>query len=758
MNGQQNYLYEFGSFRLDPVEHLLLCDGKEISLTPKVFDTLAILVENHGHIVDKDKLMELIWADAFVDESNLAKNVSVLRKVLAENDGNLQYIETIPKRGYRFVAPIIEVKAEESSKKTPQTDLVPKNSKTKIAIIASALIISVFAIGFYFYSKTINATPLTDKDVILLTDFDNKTGEEIFDDTLKQGLTMALQQSPFLSIFPEAEAHETLKLMKRDPKEKITKELGREISQRKGLKAFVTGTLTKLGSAYVLGLEAVNTQTGETIAFVQAQADADDQKKVLSALSKAATEMRRKLGESVAQIEKFDKPLAEVTTSSLEALKALQAGGKLRNIGKHNEAIALFKRSIEIDPEFARGYLELYIEQRQIGHNELAMQSLAKAYKLRDKVSEREKIILDEIYYADLLGDSLKAIEVLETGKQMYPRDSDMRNDLGIEYERIGEHEKALVEAEEALKLDPNDYVHIRNLAYRYVKRGRFAEAKDIIERAFQKDYDSLGIYHRTLYLMSLVNNDIEAMQKEIDWFKGKPNEYQALGMQASTAAYRGQWKKSREFIRRAIILAGQYDNKGYQLSIFKQQALKAAILGQCSQVRSLLNESPANIAEFVDFALVIPFALVLCGENSRAQSLANEIKEKYPKSTLIHNLWLPIIQAITELKKGNAEEAIRILETARRYERASYFWVQTVRGEAYLKLNESEKAKVEFQKILDHRGREPASSLYPLAQLGKARAMKSKKEYEKFFEMWKDADEDLPVLIEAKKEYENLR
>jgi DNA-binding winged helix-turn-helix (wHTH) protein len=366
MKGQQNHFYEFGSFRLDPAEHTLLHDGKVVSLTPKVFDTLLILIENNGHLVEKDQLLEQIWADTIVEEANLAKNISILRKVLSEDGLKEPFIETVPKRGYRFVAPVKEIKSGNSNptEKTPKSKSL-NNSKPKIVVIAVIFLISAFVFGYYFYSNARNVKPLTDKDVILLTDFENKTGEEIFDGTLKQGLIMQLQQSPFLSIFPDEQAHDTLKLMKRNPDEKITRELAKEICQRQGLKAYIAGTISKLGNIYIVGLETVNTQTGETIALTQEEAESKE--KVLKALSVAATKMRGMLGESLAQIEELNKPL-NVTTSSLEALQAFAMAKESAIKGNSFERIQHGKRAIEIDPNFASAYVSLSVGYWNTSH------------------------------------------------------------------------------------------------------------------------------------------------------------------------------------------------------------------------------------------------------------------------------------------------------------------------------------------------------------------------------------------------------
>ena len=752
MNTQNKQVYEFGSFRLDSTEHTLSLDGKIVPLTPKVFDTLLILIENNGHLVEKEELLEKLWADTVVEEGNLAKNISVLRKLLSEDGLKEPFIETVPKRGYRFIAPVREVKAENSQlvEKTSKSGLF-QNPKTKIAVIATALLISGFAVGYYFYSKTISAAPLTDKDVILLTDFENKTGEDIFDGTLKQGLWIQLQQSPFLSIFPDSKAHETLKLMKRNPEEPITRELGRDICQREGLKAYIVGTITKLGSIYVIGLEAVNGQTGERIVLTQTQSGADDQKNILAALSKAATEMRKKLGEPLAQIAKSDKSLEEVTTSSLEALKAFTMARESERRNDLSEWILHCRRAIKIDPSFAMAYKSLAIVYFNRFEYTLAEEADRKAYELRERLSEREKLWVLAGHYR-WTQEVDKHIATLKLLKSMYPREPDAMNDLGLEYRWIGDYEKALEEFRLAENTPPKDLLIFANLVKAYMHLNRYEEAKKAVEKAVKNGFERQH-FEYLLYLLAFINNDEAEMQRVVELKNGKIHPLMRIRLRA----YSGQWQQSMKFYRQQINLEGQDITKEPHAIQNADRAKRAAEIGQCSQAQSLANDS---LKRFRSWVLMwrATFAFARCGNISRTQSLINEIQEKYPDSTYYNGFGIPIYKALIELNKDNPKEAIKLLETVRRYESGSFYWVQTVRGEAYLKLNENEKARIEFQTILDHRGWYPLSPLYPLAQLGKARAMKDKREYEKFFEMWKDADEDLEILIEAKKEYENLQ
>ena len=764
MNAQKTNIYEFGSFQLNPAEHTLLHDGKLVSLTPKVFDTLLILIENNGHLVEKDELMERVWNDAIVEEANLAKNISILRKELSQNGLKPPIIETVPKRGYRFVAPVKKVKDEEAQPKEKNfsPDSIQKNSKTKIAIIASVVIISAFTIGFYFYSNAFKANALTDKDVILLADFENKTDQELFDGSLKAGLLLQLQQSPFLSIFPDKQARKTLELMKRKQDERITRELAREICLRQGLKAYVVGTIVDFGTKYALTLEAFNSQTDESIALTQVEAESKET--ILKSLSDATTDLRKKLGESLATIEKFDKSLKERTTKSLDALNAYSTALKLQFEGKDLEALSFKKRVVELDPDFAWAYISLANGYRQLAQYEKGNKAIAKAYELRDKTSELERLQIDEWYYGVLVKDSLKTIEVLKTGKKLYPRESVFRMDLAFEYALIGQNEKAIEELEELIRLGRNkmniDIGWHANIARNYLLDNRLDDAKKAVKESIQRGIDYTWA-REVDFKIDFIEENNEGLQEQINWFKGRPDEYKVLYLQAQVAAFQGKFKESKKLSQQAIVLAQQSNNKEAQILYSVLYKPTAAILGDCSGTKAVENLPVRLIVIENNYPPTFsPLLLALCGKFSEAEKQINQFKEKYPNGTLVNGLWIPMFKAQIELEKGSPQEAITLLENAKRFEWAeyAYFYPQFIKGQAHLKLGKNEKAKAEFQKILDNRGKAPLSVLYPLAQLGKARAMKDKTEYEKFFEWWKNADEDLEILIDAKREYEKLK
>jgi tetratricopeptide (TPR) repeat protein len=629
--------------------------------------------------------------------------------------------------------------------------------KLATAIILASLIVVAVAANFLFVNR---ATALTDKDTILLTDWTNTTGDAVFDGTLKQGLAVQLSQSPFLNLFPDTRVRETLRLMGRSPDERVTQEIGQEICQRQGLKCLVVGSIAPLGSHYVLTLEAINSQSGEALAREQVEAEGKEQ--VLKTLGQAATRLREHLGESLSSIQRFDASL-ELTTSSLEALKAYSLGYEQSTRGSRLESIPFYKRATELDPKFASAYLALAVQYGSIGQPKLAAEYAEKAFPLRDRVSEPEKFRISFIYYSFVTGEAEKAIEMLDLYRRTYPRDARAHNNLAVHYEIIGQFDRAVERARESLRLDPNRAVGYSVLARCLIRLNRLEEARELVAQAQHQKLDATS-YHTYLYQIAFINGDATAMQQELTWASGKPDEHVALDWQTQTAAFAGQWKRAQELARRAIDLAAGSAAKENAAQYTSEAALRGMVFGHCAQTKAAAAEALSLERNQVSLTRAA-LALALCGESSQAQSLLDELKAQYPKDTVVQMIWLPTVRAAIELQRGNAAHALELSQPALRYEAAAEFWPQYVRGLAYLKLGKGTEAAAEFQKILGSRGQAPLSALYPPAHLGVARATvmegnaaKGRQSYQDFFTLWKDADTDIPILIEAKKEYEQLK
>lgn len=631
------------------------------------------------------------------------------------------------------------------------------NRKVRLAAVAALVVVAALAYGFYLRRR---APALIGKDTILIADFMNTTGDAVFDDALKQGLAMQLQQSPFLNIFPDPRVRETLRQMERSTDERVTVEVGREICQRNDLKALIAGSIAALGSHYVITLEAINARNGETIA--RQQAEAGSKEEVLRSLSSAASGIREQLGESLSSIQQSDIPLYQLTTPSLEALKSFALGFDRSNKGEYFKSIPLFKRATELDPNFAYAYSLLAGNYTIVNEPRLAAENAARAFALKEKVSEREKLYITNAYYDYTLGDLDKTIEVLRVYDQSYPNDFRAAGNLSYAYLLSGQFDKAVAEARESVRLNPSISAWQVTLGNALIRLNRFDEAKATSERALQMNLNDARM-HSGLYQLAFIEGDAAAMQQQLDWARGLPEEYVAADLQTGAAAYAGQWRQSKESARRAIDLAVRADVKEVAARFAAEQALRAAVIGRCDEAKNYDAQSLALERNQVTLERVA-LGQSLCGDG-QAQSLADELARQRPGDTMVNGLWLPIIHAAIELARGNAAKAVESLDAARAYEPAAEFWTHYLRGEAYLKSNRGSEAAAEFQQVLSHRGEAPLSALYPLAQLGLARATlqtgdtpRAREAYESFLNVWKDADAGLPVLQSAQKEYRNLK
>ncbi len=633
-----------------------------------------------------------------------------------------------------------------------------KRHKTGVAVIALAVVLIAVAIAFVAASR--KRTTLTDKDTILLVDM-NTTGEPVFDGTLKQALAVQLGQSPFLNIFSEDRVRETLKFMGRSSDERLTRDVGLEICRRQGLKAMLVGSIASLGKHYVMTLEAINAQTGDAIA--SEQAEAENREQVLHLLGEAAIKVREKLGESLQSIQKFGAPIEQGTTSSLEAFKAFSLGVEQQLKGKYVEAIPFLKRATEMDPNFALAYARMasmYYNSRQY---DLAAEASQTAFDLRDRVSERERLYISAGYYDNVTGELEKYLETLELWKRTYPRDASPHNNLAVKYNELGLFDKGVEEAREAMGLNPSAASGYSLLAGAFVGLNRFDEAKKIIAQAQAQKLDTTPM-RRLLYRIAFVEGDAAAMQRQIDWLNGKPDDYLAQGWQSETAAFSGQLKSAKGLSDHASELAERRDLKDVAAQIAIGGATRDALFSDCAQVKEQVSKSlgisqrPLTMANAGN-------ALANCGELNQTQSIIAELTRRHPKDTVINEIMLPLIQARIELQRGNPARAIQLLETTRPFEGYAFFQIAYLRGQSCLNQQKGTEAAAEFQKILDHRGWQPTSPLYSLAQLGLARASalsgdttKARKTYQDFFALWKDADPEVPVLQRARQEYDKLK
>jgi len=656
--------------------------------------------------------------------------------------------------------------------------LLARLKRHKLILIASVILVAIVAYLYFGRGFSSRAPAITDRDTILLADFVNTTGDTDFDGTLKQGLRVQLEQSPYINIFPEDRARETLGLMERSRDEKITRALGREICQRRGIKVLMVSTIASLGRNYVITLEAVNSQSGESVA--QQQTEAEGKEQVLQTLGRAATEIRKKLGESMASIQKFDVPIEQATTASLAAFKDFILGVELRRQGKYAESLPPFKRAVELDGEFALAHLQLGTSYRDLRNLALGNKYLERAYQLRDRVSERERLEIAATYFRHITGEVDKRIEMTSLMTRTYPQDPYVYHLHGNSLMIAGEFEQAAGAYSTALRLDADYSLPRANLALALIGLERFDEAQAVIKQGMDRGLDPNGFYKR-LYLIAFLKGDTQSMERQIEWFTGRPDEYQIRELQARSFAFAGRRREASKSLAQAASLAEARGLPAEKARILSNEINLSATFGltqladqQAVTLLGLLEKEnispeelqPSLIGQLDSQPLAWTFAL--CGDAGRAQTLSEDFAKKFPQDTIHNSVWLPIVRATLELKRGPGtamDRAVQLLPPSRQYEAALNFRPTWVRGRAYLQAKNGALAAAEFQRIIEHRGWDVLSPLWPMAHLGLARAAvlqgdvaKGRKAYEDFFGFWKEADADLPVLIEARREYEKLK
>ena len=632
----------------------------------------------------------------------------------------------------------------------------------KILVPAAAILVAAAIAGSFYFRSRQAAHRLTEKDTIVLADFVNTTGDPVFDGTLKQALATALEQSPFLNILSDEKVNATTGLMGRSPGQPVTREVAREICQRTQSKAFLAGSIASLGSHYAIGLKAENCQTGDSLG--SAEAEAESREKVLQALGQAATTLRARLGESLATVKKFDKPLEEATTSSLEALKAYTEARRVQGEKGEAEAIPLLKHAVELDPNFALAYVDLGIFYTV--ETNLAAENTKRAYELRERVSEREKFYISATYYATVTGELEKAVQQYQLWTQEYPRDEEAYNDLAVAYDFLGQREKATSGFQQALALNPGDGAVSANLAQNYIALNRLDEAKLTVDQALEHKSDYPGL-HDALYTLNFLQNDSAGMQQQLAWAMGKPGaEDAALMQQADTEAYHGRFQKAREFTRQAIESAKHSGAKETAAFYQARAAVRESLVGNSAQAHQAAVAALALSPGFLVKGIAAQ-ALALAGDVAQAQKLADDLNHNFPLDTLIQGYLLPIIGAEIELHRGNPPKALEFLNVARPYELGGQGLMVPVyaRGVAYLRARNGPEATQEFEKMLDHRTMMGNASISALTHLGLARARvlegntsAARSAYQDFLALWKDADPDIPILKEAKVEYAKLQ
>jgi serine/threonine protein kinase/predicted Zn-dependent protease len=665
------------------------------------------------------------------------------------------------------------LKRDSDSSRTPvarvETEGKPAGKPARWWTIAGAALLAIALTvgGWLLFSRRAHA--LTDKDTIVLAEFTNTTGDAVFDGTLRQGLSVQLEQSPFLSLVSEQQVQQELRLMGQPADSRLTSEIARDLCRRTQSAAVIDGSIANLGTQYVLGLKAVNCRTGDVLA--EEQATADGKERVLKVLGDSAAKLRAKLGETISSVKRLDTPLEQATTPSLEALQAYTIGRRLSAGNDMADAVPLFQRAIRLDPNFAMAYARLGNSYWELGETTTGAENMKKAYELRERASEPERFYIESHYYHIVPGNLEKARRVYELWAQTYPRDWVAPINLSEIYGNIGQHDKALEQARETLRLSANG-ISYTALVGSLMNVNRFEEARATAEEAQAKKFDSL-ILHLLMYQLAFLQKDAPGMRQEAAWTEGKPGvEDVLLVNEAETAAYYGQLQAAREFSRRAVASAKQAEEKEVAASYEADAALREALFGTIGEARhraaTALGHSTGR-----DVQYQAALALALAQDATGAQSLADELDKRFPENTIVQFNYLLATRAQIDLIHNDFARAIETLQPSAPYELGSpsgspislALYPVYIRGEAYLAAHQGSEAAVEFQKILDHRGvvaNEPIGALAHL-QIGRAydlqgNTAKAKAAYQDFLTLWKDADSDIPILKEAKAEYAKLQ
>jgi eukaryotic-like serine/threonine-protein kinase len=807
-------VYLFNHFELREKDFCLYEKGERTALEPKALRVLLLLVSKAGHLVEKDYLLETVWNETFVEENTLTRTILVLRRALGDNRRDRILIETVPTKGYRFVAEVRQVPEEGDLAQAPGTsqqaggmqgkapekgyqsgadirtdleqlkgdtesgrstvsplDVVsrPVASKRRWWVVASAATLAAVLVGGALFLRHRKPHVIRDTDTVVLAEFANSTGDAVFDDTLKQALAISLRQSPFLSVLSDEKVITTLRFMTLPPNTPLTPKIAREVCQRAESRAYIAGSVASIGNEYVIGLKAVNCQSGDTLALKQAHAAGKE--KVLDALGHVAAKLRTELGESLSSVQRFDTPIEQATTSSFDALKAYSLGMKIWNEKGEVQSIPAFKQAIELDPNFAMAYGRLGEVYAIHGEEAKSVEYFTKAFQLRDRVTEPEKYDISSQYYIAVTGEIEKSIQVSQLWAQSYPRDSEPHLILGSSYGGFGQIEKAIAETKEGLHLDPDNSIGYANLMQGYAFLNQLGEARTTYQEAIKREPDNGGP-HLYMYGVAFLERDVKEMERQANWAADKPGFADGLlSFQSDTEASFGHLKKARELSQRAVQSARVNDLKETAAYWQMNEALREAEFGNAARANER-STSALTMASTRDVQIQAALAFARAGDSTRAQRLADEVQKQFPLDTIIGNYWLPTVRAAIEIKRNNPSKAIEFLKTATPYELddvadiefGAYFYPVYVRGQAYLLLHQGAEAAAEFQKFLDHPTMVANNPLSILAHLGLARAHalqgdtgKSRAAYQDFFTLWKDADQDIPILKQAKAEYAKL-
>jgi DNA-binding winged helix-turn-helix (wHTH) protein/tetratricopeptide (TPR) repeat protein len=777
----QRRIFSFADFTLDLRERELRRNGIRLKLPGQPFAVLAMLLEHSGEVVTREELRAHLWQEeTFVDfDHSLNVAINKLRETLCDSAEQPRFIETIPRTGYRFIEPVTEPAAREEQEREGDSAPAAKIAKTgtgthlrtrwKVVVAAAVAVPTLVLAGYLYFHR---APKLTDKDTIVLADFANTTGDPVFDGTLRQGLAVQLEQSPFLSLISEERIQQALTLMGKPPDARLTPEIAREICERTASAAVLEGSIASLGSQYVLGLRAENCRTGDVLDDEQVQAAKKED--VLNVLGKITTKFRSRVGESLAMVQKHNTPLEEATTSSLDALKAYSTALKIVSSRGSPAAEPLFKRATQLDPKFAMAHAWVGRVYDDLGESALSAESTKVAFQLRDRASDAEKLFITASYEMQVMGNMEKAQQTCEAWAATYPRAVIPHDFLsGIIYPPFGKYEKGIEEAQKAIERDPDFAVGYLTLAYSYLYVDRLEEAESTLRRASDRKLE-MPDYFVLRYDIAFLRDEKAEMAWQVSVAEGKSGaEDWIANHQAFVYAYSGQLQEATRMSRKATELALRAAQRERAALYEAGAAVREALFGDLAAARqSAMAALGFSKSRVVKYGAAIAFAL--SGDLSRAEALTNDLEKRFPEDTSVQFSYLPAMRAVVAFEQGKPLNVAELLQKAVPDELGApqsifvgsfgALYPVYFRGEAYLASHKGAEAAAEFQKIVDHRGIVLSDPIGALAHLQLARAYalsgdrsKARSAYQDFFTLWKDADSDIPVLKQAKAEYAKL-
>jgi eukaryotic-like serine/threonine-protein kinase len=776
-------LYRFGQFVLDPARRTLRRVDSSVSLTPKAFDVLLFLVQNPNRLVTKEELLKSVWGDAFVEEGNLTQYISHLRKALGDNSEDSRLIVTIARKGYQFTARVtvvageadiarhatLQAAASEVSKidarpvEFPPKERVTKSPAPRLRLskwFVAAALLSVIAAAFWLHWRYGRLVTLSATDTIVLADVKNETSDPVFDDALNTALRAGMGQTPYLNILGVDKVFGTLAQLNLPPNTKLTPEVARQACLRTNSKLVIASSIADAGNGFRIGLDAADCQSGRVVAGIRKEVA--DQNQVVHVLGLAAAQLRRKLGEPEASLARFNKPLEQALSSSVEALQVEALGNKRQWMGDFKGAIPYYQRALELDPNFARTYDSVAAAYRALGEDDLAIPAETKAYELRARMTEPSRLETEYFYYAWVTGEREKALSVLLQLGRIFPRNAKARVNLASCLAFLGQPDKAADEAREAARLQPTALTY-SEWGLHLIHAERLNEAQAVLDEAAVRKFDSVGLRgHR--FLLAFLRNDQRAMQEQWNQAKLRRDAYGSFMLRSYVEEYHGRFRRARELIQQASdMLPSDAAQFRYITALWEAESGDSA---RARQTAATALETVSNR----DGRLFLALAFARAGNIEQAQKMADALNLDFALDTLVQNYSLPTIRAAMKSNANDPAGAIAALQPSLKYE-LSYNWSFNslypayIRGLSYLQLGQGRLAAAEFQKLVDHRGLVGIDVIGVLAHLQMARAQKmmgdedsAHKWYEDFLALWKDADPDIPIYQQAKAEYARLK